>query len=54
MGGWVRGLAEWYLPEVRLLGRAALHSLVVGMQMGVVVDLQSLGVERRRDLLGAR
>lgn len=38
------------IPEVRLLGRAALHGLVVGVQVGVIVDLQGLGVKCGGDL----
>lgn len=40
------------VPKVGLAGCAALHGLVVGMQMGVVVDLQRLGTEGGRDLCG--
>ena len=41
---------EGSLPEVGLLGRAASHGLVVGVQVGVVVDLQRLRVEGGGDL----
>lgn len=38
------------LPEVGLTGCAALHGLVVGVEMGVVIDLQCLWVEGGGDL----
>ena len=38
------------IPKVSLLGGHALHGLVVGVKMRVIVDLEGGGVEGRSDL----
>lgn len=39
-----------HTPEVSLAGRGTLHGLVVGVEMGVVVDFQRLGAQGGGDL----
>jgi hypothetical protein len=41
---------DCFVPKVSLLGSDALHGLVMRVQMGVVVDFQSLRAEGGRDL----
>lgn len=47
-----RRLQGWSedVPEVGLLGRAAGHGLVMGVQVGIIVDFQRLRVKGGRDL----
>lgn len=39
------------IPKVSLLGSDTLHGLVVGMEMGVVVDLKGLRIESSSNLI---
>ncbi len=41
---------EKNIPKVSLLGGGALHGLVVGMEVRVIVNLERQRVERRGDL----